>query len=110
EARQKMQEAAFCAGRAFTRGCVGYAHALGHPLSGLYGTAHGTAVGILLPHVLRRYGAAAQKRLAELSDACALTAEGESVPAKAEAFIKWIEELKEKLGIPVYPEMIREED
>ena len=110
EARQKMQEAAFCAGRAFTRGCVGYAHALGHPLSGLYGTAHGIAVGILLPHVLRRYGAAAQKRLAELSDACALTAEGESVPAKAEAFIKWIEELKEKLGIPVYPEMIREED
>lgn len=110
EARQKMQEAAFCAGRAFTRGCVGYAHAIGHPLSGLYGLSHGNAVGILLPHVLRAYGEAAQKRLAELSDVCALTAADESEAAKADAFIRWIEELKETLGIPVYPDVMREED
>ena len=35
-ARQKMQQAAFYAGRAFTRGSVGYVHAIGHTLSGLY--------------------------------------------------------------------------
>ena len=29
---------------------------------------------------------------------------------KAEAFIRWIEEMKEKLDIPAYPEMVREED
>lgn len=35
EARQNMQRASFFAGRAFTRGCVGYVHAVGHTL--LYG-------------------------------------------------------------------------
>lgn len=40
-ARQNMQEAAFLAGRAFTRGCVGYVHAIGHTLGGLYGVPHG---------------------------------------------------------------------
>lgn len=34
EARQNMQRAAFYAGRAFTRGCVGYVHAIGHTLGG----------------------------------------------------------------------------
>lgn len=113
KARQKMQEAAFCAGRAFTRGCVGYVHAVAHPLSGLYGVSHGYAIGVLLPHVLRAYGASAEKRLAELCDACGLFAEeqgGNSEHDKADAFIRWIEELKERMGIPRYPDMIREED
>ena len=35
EARQKLQEAAFCSGRAFTRGGLGYACAMARPLSGL---------------------------------------------------------------------------
>ncbi len=49
KARQNLQKAAFYAGRAFTRGSVGYVHAIGHPLSGLYGTPHGLAMAILLP-------------------------------------------------------------
>lgn len=114
DARQKMQEAAFCAGRAFTRGCVGYVHAAAHPLSSLYGVSHGCAVGILLPHVLRAYGRTAEKRLAELYDVCGFMpdaiAVSESDSDKAQAFIRWIEELKEKTGIPDYPDMIREED
>lgn len=110
DARQKMQQAAFYAGRAFTRGCVGYVHAIGHPLGGLYGTPHGLAMGILLPHVMRAYGTAAHKRLAELCDVCELAPENESEAAKAEAFLKWIEELKEKLEIPRTPDMIRAGD
>lgn len=110
EARQKMQQAAFCAGRAFTRGCVGYVHAVGHPLSSLYGIPHGRAMGILLPHVMRAYGAAAHKRLAELSDVCGLTKEEAGIPEKAEAFIQWIEELKARMDIPERPDMIRRED
>ena len=49
EARQNMQKAAFYAGRAFTRGCVGYVHAIGHTLGGLYGTPHGGAWAFPLP-------------------------------------------------------------
>ena len=110
EARQKMQQAAFYGGRAFTRGSVGYVHAVGHTLGGLYGTPHGLAMSILLPHVLRAFGPAAEKRLAELSDVCALTAEEEPAAVKAEAFICWIEDMKVKMEIPDYPDMIREED
>ena len=52
EARQNMQRGAFYAGRAFTRGCVGYVHAIGHTLGGLYGVPHGLAMAVLLPHVM----------------------------------------------------------
>lgn len=110
EARQNMQEAAFLGGRAFTRGSVGYVHAIGHTLGGLYGTPHGLAMSILLPHVMRAYGKAAYKRLAELCDVCGITAADESKEAKAEAFIRWIEDMKEQMNIPEYPDMIKEED
>lgn len=110
KARQNMQKAAFYAGRAFTRGSVGYVHAIGHTLGGLYGTPHGLAMAILLPHVMRAYGKAAHTRLAELSDVCGIRAADGSAQAKAEAFIQWIEDLKEEMQIPVYPEMILEKD
>lgn len=110
EARHNMQLAAFYAGRAFTRGCVGYVHAIGHTLGGLYGTPHGLAMSILLPHVMRRFGKAAWKRLAELCDVCGIPAKGNTEQAKAEAFIGWIEDLKRKMDIPEYPTMIKKGD
>ena len=105
EARQKLQEAAFCSGRAFTRGGLGYACAMARPLSGLYGVSHGYASAILMPHVLRSYGETVEKSLAELYDLCEMEEPGtagnasKSMHEKAEAFIRWIEEMKEKLDI-----------
>ena len=110
EGRQNMQKAAFYAGRAFTRGCVGYVHAIGHTLGGLYGTPHGLAMAILLPHVMRAYGSAVYERLAELCDVCGIKVSDDSDQAKAEAFIGWIEELKLKMDIPLYPPILKEED
>ncbi len=110
EARQNMQEAAFLAGRSFTRGSVGYVHAIGHTLGGLYGTPHGLAMSILLPHVMRAFGKAVYKRLAELCDVCGLETTDDSAVAKAEAFIRWIEDLKEQMNIPERLDMVREED
>ena len=108
EARQNMQRGAFYAGRAFTRGCVGYVHAVGHTLGGLYGVAHGLAMAVLLPHVMREFGASAHKRLAELADVCGIGGENEA--EKANAFIRWIEETNKKMGLPDSFDMIREED
>lgn len=108
--RQNMQRAAFYAGRAFTRGCVGYVHAIGHTLGGLYGTPHGLAMAILLPHVMREYGEAAHKRLAELCDVCGMKSVDTSVKGKAETFIRWIEEMKIKMDIPLYPPKLEEKD
>ena len=108
EARQNMQRAAFFAGRAFTRGCVGYVHATGHTLGGLYGVPHGLAMSIILPHVMRQFGAAVHAKLADLADVCGIG--GADNAEKAENFIRWIEEMKTEMDIPVGADMIRDED
>ncbi|MBR3644258.1 MAG: iron-containing alcohol dehydrogenase, partial [Parasporobacterium sp.] len=108
EARQAMQLAAFYAGRSFTRGCVGYVHAIGHTLGGLYGVPHGLAMSIILPHVLRQFGPAVYKRLAELADQCGLG--GDTDEEKAKHFISWIEDLKKEMKIPAGCNDFKEED
>lgn len=108
-ARLNMQEAAFLAGRAFNRGFTGYVHAIGHTLSGLYDVPHGKAMGVILPHVMKQYGSAVFDKLSELADTCGI-ASGSSKKEKALAFIAWIEDINEKLGLPKgFPE-IREND
>ena len=89
DARRNMQLASFYAGRAFTRGCVGYVHAVGHTLGGLYGMAHGQAMAIILPHVMRKFGSAVYERLARLAEVCGMN--GEDDKEKALRFISWIE-------------------
>lgn len=108
EARQNMQKAAFFAGRAFTRGCVGYVHAVGHTISGLYNIAHGLAMAVILPHVMRQYGPAAYPRLAELADVCGI--EGASNAERANRFILWIEDMNRDMGLPTCLDMIKEQD
>lgn len=107
-ARQNMLMASFYAGRAFTRGCVGYVHAVGHTLGGLYNIPHGLAMGVLLPHVMRQFGPSAYKRLAELAEVIGIS--GDSDREKAEHFICWIEDLKADLNLPVGIEGIHEKD
>lgn len=108
EARQNMQRAAFYAGRAFTRGCVGYVHAVGHTLGGLYGVPHGLAMSVILPHVMRQFGAPARMRLAELADACGIL--GTTQTEKAAGFISWIEHTNAKMGLPSTFDMIEDKD
>ena len=106
QARQALQKAAFFAGRAFTRGCVGYVHAVGHTVSGLHNAAHGLVMAVLLPKVLRQFGAPAHKRLAELADVCGIC--GDTAEEKANAFIGRIEEMNRKMEIPAYLDRIEE--
>ena len=107
EARQMMQRAAFCAGRAFTRGCVGNVHAAGHTLSALYGVAHGQAMAALLPKVLRMYGSKVNHRLAALAEECGYTG---TDAEKAEALIGWIEEMNARMQLPDAFPMIQDKD
>ena len=108
EARQNMQRAAFYAGRAFTRGCVGYVHAIGHTLGGLYGVPHGLAMAVLLPHVMRAFGPAVHSRLAKLAEVCGM--EGRTDAEKADAFLRWIEQTNKKMGLPDKFDVIKDED
>lgn len=98
EARNKMQYAAYIAGRAFTRAYVGYVHAVAHTLGGEYGVPHGLANAVILPYVLKAYGKSAHKKLAKLADCINLG--GSTKAEKANNFIKWIEELNASMNIP----------
>ena len=108
EARQNMQKASFFAGRAFTRACVGYVHAVGHTLGGLYGAPHGLAMSVILPHVLRQYGPAVYPKLADLADICDIR--GRDQKEKALAFIEWIEDMQKQMDVPTGFDCIRDED
>lgn len=108
EARQNMQTAAFYAGRSFTRGCVGYVHAIGHTIGSLYGVPHGLAMAVLLPKVMEQFGSAAHKRLAELADVCGLA--GNDDAEKAAAFLNWIRKTNEAMGLPDKFPQIQEGD
>ncbi len=98
--RQGMQKAAFLAGVSFTRGYVGYVHALAHALGGLYGVAHGYANAVLLPHVLTAYGKSAEKKLAKAASFLKLAPDQSSQKEQAYALIAWVKELNKKMDIP----------
>ena len=65
-------------------------------------------MGTVLPHVMRQFGAAAHRRLAELAEVIDLP--GSTEADKAENFICWIEDLKKQMNIPVGIEGIKDED
>ncbi|MDG1873071.1 MAG: iron-containing alcohol dehydrogenase [Mariniblastus sp.] len=56
EARSAMQLGAAYAGVAIENSMLGASHALANPLTATYGTSHGQAVGLMLPHVVRFNG------------------------------------------------------
>ncbi len=108
EARENMLVASFYAGMAFTRAYVGYVHAIAHNLGGLYGTPHGLANAVILPHVLEYYGEAAYEKLAKLADIVGI--DGNSDKEKAEKFIEEIKEMNEEMDIPEHFDFIKDED
>lgn len=94
-----MLDASFYAGKAFTKAYVGYVHAIGHAIGGIYGMPHGLTMAILLPKVLRKYGTKADKSLSELAIALG---ESPSLSTKnlSERFIAFVESCNRAMGIP----------
>ncbi|MFP4697720.1 MAG: iron-containing alcohol dehydrogenase [Eubacteriales bacterium] len=56
EAREKMAEAEFLAGVAFSNASLGYVHAIAHQLGGIYDLPHGLCNAVLLPYVIKFNG------------------------------------------------------
>ena len=110
EARANMLEAAYQAGIAFTRSYVGYVHGIAHSLGGQYGIPHGFANAVILPHMLRAYGEHAERKLAELARAAGIAPDASKDKHAAEAFIAWVDEMNEQLGIPRFIDGIRAAD
>lgn len=109
-ARKKMLYAAYLAGSAFTKSYVGYVHAVAHSLGGRYNTPHGLANAVLLPHVLKAYGPAVHKKLANLAICIGIADENTPEEDASNAFIEAICNMQKALNIPEYIDGIVEDD
>jgi alcohol dehydrogenase len=95
-ARGSMQLGAYFAGMAIEASMLGAAHACANPLTAHYGTTHGVAVGIMLPHVIRFNGANAAFMYGELMHGNS-HCNGEP---PAEALARRISKLMQAAGLP----------
>jgi alcohol dehydrogenase class IV len=100
EARANMLQAANDAGIAFSKSYVGYIHAVAHSLGGQYNTPHGLANSVLMPIVLKEYGASAYKKLHRLGIAAGVSSPEDSHQLGAEKFIDAIRSLNRNMNIP----------
>jgi alcohol dehydrogenase len=78
DARAQMQMGAAWAGLAIENSMLGASHALANPITATHSTAHGQAVGLMLPHVVRFNGVEHDSWYCEL---LAATAGIEGLPA-----------------------------
>jgi alcohol dehydrogenase len=95
EARGAMLLGAYLAGLAIECSMLGATHACANPLSARYGTVHGVAIALLLPHVVRWNAAAARSRYAEL-----LALSGRRARQPPRALADRLEELAVAGGLP----------
>lgn len=110
-ARESMVIASYYAGISLNIAAVGYVHAIAHQLGSKYGTPHGLANAIVLPHVLDLNIEAASGPLAELADIVGVSsAPGISDRLKAEQLVAAVRDLGQRLDIPVTLPVLRESD
>jgi alcohol dehydrogenase class IV len=67
EARERMHNAATCAGLGFGNSMASMAHAMGHALGSVFHVAHGRAVAIFLPYTIAFAGRQSPERFADLA-------------------------------------------
>src|ERR1017187_2540267 len=102
EARGWMLLGAAWAGTAIENSMLGAAHALANPLTAHFGVAHGQAVGMMLPHVVRFNAREPVVARAYTEVACPahLALPSEAPEAAAEHLAKRLESLLELAGLP----------
>jgi alcohol dehydrogenase class IV len=99
EAREKLHNAATCAGLGFGNAMAAMAHAMGHALGGAFHVPHGRAVAIFLPYTIEFAARKAPERFAELALFTGCSNEGGENGARSLA--KCIRELCRKVGNPI---------
>ncbi|MCA1577567.1 MAG: iron-containing alcohol dehydrogenase [Acidobacteria bacterium] len=98
EARGAMQLGAFYAGVAIENSMLGATHACANPLTARYGTAHGAAIAMLLPSVVRWNERAVGDRYATLLNSSSVANKNpDSTPT--EALARRLEELTQAGGL-----------
>jgi alcohol dehydrogenase class IV len=98
-ARDKMHMAALQAGMAFGNGRLGSVHLLSHEISAIFGIAHGRANAFMLCPVFAFLYSTHRKRLADLCDLLGFSRKDDR--SKIGALLFGLDELKQKVGIPL---------
>jgi alcohol dehydrogenase len=100
DARGEMQLGAALAGVAIENSMLGGAHALANPLTANYGIAHGEAIALMLPHVIRHNGRVVGAWYAELveSSRSSINANGTADPA--EMLATFVAQISRQAGLP----------
>lgn len=97
-AQGNMLLGAHLAGAAIENSMLGAAHACANPLTATYGIAHGIAVGLMLPHVIRFNSQAVNELYADLLNVAGISARPSS--GFGERLSERIVELKTAAGLP----------
>ena len=77
QAREKMHNAATCAGLGFGNAMASLAHAMGHVLGSVFHIPHGRAVGICLPYTIEFAARQDSSRISDLAQALGISAQVE---------------------------------
>jgi alcohol dehydrogenase len=99
EARSQMQLAAHMAGIGMATTGLGLCHAIGHSLGGRFDIAHGVALTMLLPAVLRFNAQVSTERLADVAFALGVGEPARPGGWNADAAIDAIAGLADRLGM-----------
>jgi alcohol dehydrogenase class IV len=98
EARERMHNAATCAGLGFGNAMAAIAHSMGHVLGAVFHVPHGRAVGLCLSYTIEFAARTAPGRFAELAAVLGISqAEGED---GARALAARIRDLSREVGNP----------
>ncbi len=98
EARERMHNAATCAGLGFGNAMASLAHAMGHALGAAFHVSHGRAVGIFLPYTIEFAVRQSPIRFNELADRLGL--EAGSGEAGCRRLADRVRELARQVGSP----------
>jgi alcohol dehydrogenase class IV len=98
EARERMHNAATCAGLGFGNAMAAMAHAMGHVLGSVFHVPHGRAVGLCLPYTIEFAAREAPERFAVL--AALLGCSPEEGESGARVLAACIRDLSREIGNP----------
>lgn len=101
EARSAMQLGAAYSGVAIENSMLGASHALANPLTAMYGTPHGQAVGLMLPHVVRYNGEQFNPWYSELLSITESLPGAPAASTGADGLADFLTELVEAAGLKI---------
>jgi lactaldehyde reductase len=100
-AAERMALGQYVAGMGFSNVGLGLAHGMAHPLSAFYGTPHGVASGILLPHVMAFNAEVTGDKFRDIARAMGVPGiDGMSLDEARESAVAAVAELAADLGVP----------